>query len=271
MKQRPGAPLTRRERRSTERLERPARERPQRAQTRARRPVWRSPLVLTTVAAVVIGGGVILLNQRPLPTDTGGDLFTPPISYTADIVDGESLGRPDAPVVLEVYSDFQCPVCARFVRDQFPTLKTQFVDTGILRIEARDIAFLGTGGRDESLELVAGARCAADQNRYWSFHDLVFWNQGAENRGDHSEAYLAAVANRAGVDRTIWDDCMAGETVRNGVRADTAAALGAGINATPTLVLNGGAPTPGLPDAASLIARIQELAAAAAPVVTPAP
>ena len=240
------------------------------ANANVRRPAWQSPLVLMTVAAVVIGGAIVMLNTRPQPTSSGGSLFGPPIRYNADIVLGESVGSSDAPVVLEVYSDFQCPVCARFVRDQFPTLKTQFVDTGILRIESRDIAFLGTGSPDESLELATGARCAAAQDRYWQFHDLVFWNQGGENRGDHDAAYLAAVANRAGVDRTAWDTCMADDTVRNSVRADTSKALGSGINATPTLVLNGGAPAAGLPDAAALIARIQELAATAAPSGSPA-
>ena len=240
------------------------------ANANVRRPAWQSPLVLMTVAAVVIGGAIVMLNTRPQPTSSGGSLFGPPITYTADIVSGESVGSTDAPVVLEVYSDFQCPVCARFVRDQFPTLKTLFVDTGILRIESHDIAFLGTGTPDESLELATGARCAAAQDRYWQFHDLVFWNQGGENRGDHDAAYLTAVANRAGVDRTAWDTCMAVGAVRNSVRTDTSKALGAGINATPTLVLNGGAPVAGLPDATALIARIQELAATAAPSGSPA-
>ena len=223
-----------------------------------------------TVAAVVLGAAVVALNTRPQPTTSGGSLFGPPIIYTAEIASGESVGSADTPVVLEVYSDFQCPVCARFVRDQFPTLKTQFVDTGMLRIESHDIALLGTGTPDESLELATGARGAAAQDRYWQFHDLVFWNQGGENRGDHDAAYLAAVANRAGVDGTGWDTCMADDAVRNTVRADTSRALGAGINATPTLILNGGAPAAGLPEAAALIARIQELLATAAPSGSPA-
>lgn len=214
-----------------------------------------------TVAAVAIAGAVIVFSQKPQPTTTGGGLFAPPIAYTADIVDGETLGKADAPVVLEVYSDFQCPVCARFVRDQFPTLKTQFVDTGILRIESHDIAILGVGAANESVELATAARCAAAQDKYWSYHDFIFWNQGAENQGDHSPAYLAAVANRVGLDRPIWDACMADDAVRTTVQADTSTALGAGINSTPTLILNGGTPAPGLPDANALIAMIQQLAA----------
>lgn len=223
-----------------------------------------------SIGAVLIGGAVVALNARSQPTTSGRSLFGSPMSYAVEIVSGESLGSADAPVVLEVYSDFQCPICGRFVRDQFPTLKRQFVDTGVLRIESHDIAFLGTGNPDESVELATGARCAAAQNRYWQFHDLVFWNQGGENHGDHDAAYLAAVANRAGVDRAVWDTCVAEDAVRNSVQADTSKALGVGINATPTLVLNGSAPVAGLPDAASLIARIQEIAAAAALISLPA-
>ena len=262
--------MSRRERRQQDRLDRPVRERPRVASSKTRRPSWQSPLFLVTLAAVVVGGALVLLSTRPQPASSGGSLFGPPTAYATEIVSGESVGSAEAPVVLEVYSDFQCPVCARFVRDQFPTLKRQFVDAGVLRIESHDIAILGTGSPDESVELATGARCAAAQNRYWQFHDLVFWNQGGENRGDHDAAYLAAVANRAGVDRGSWDTCMAGDAVRNSVRADTSKALGVGINATPTVILNGSGPVPGLPDAASLIARIQELAAAAGASGSPA-
>jgi len=215
------------------------------------------------VLALVAAGAVIALNQRPAPAPYVGELISPSVVYAADSVDGETLGRADAPVVLEVWSDFQCPVCARLVREQFGTLKAQFVDTGILRIEARDIAILGSGARDESLELATGAACAARQDRYWTYHDIVFWNQGRENRGDHDAEFLAAIADRAELDRAAWDACMAGEEVRSEIKAQTIKGLQAGINATPTLTLNGGTPVAGLPDPAALIAQIQALAGAA--------
>ena len=275
MTQEPQPPLTRRERRTLERRDRPIRDR-SRASTRRppKRPTWQSPFLLVSAAAIVVAVAIIVLNQKPAPTNTGGELFTPPITYSPDIVDGDSMGLAGAPVVMEVWSDFQCPVCGRLVREQYATLKTRFVETGILRIQARDIAFLGRGDRDESLELATGALCAARQNRYWSFHDFVLWNQGRENAGDYSATFVAAVANRSGVNRNEWDACMASDEVRNEVRAATQQALGAGINATPTISLNGETPVPGLPDAKQLIAQIQVLAATAgspSPSPTPAP
>lgn len=265
-------PPTRRERRELERHDRPIRDR-SRASTRRppKRPIWQSPFAVVSAAALVVAVAIIVLNQKPVPSPSTVDLVTPPIAYAADIVDGETLGRAGAPVLMEVWSDFQCPFCARFVREQFGTLKTRFVDAGILRIQARDIAILGTGERDESLELATGAACAAQQNRYWAYHDLVLWNQGRENQGDHSPEFLAAVADRAGVDRTAWDSCVAADDVRNALKTQTTAALRAGINATPTIALNGGTPIPGLPDANALIAAIQELAGATTGSPSPVP
>ncbi len=263
-------PLTRRERRALERRDRPIRDRSRPSTRHRKRPVWQSPFVLVSAAALVVAVAIIVLNQKPAPSTAGANLFTPPITYSADIVDGESLGRADAPVVLEVYSDFQCPICARFVREQLATLKSEVVDTGILRIQARDIAIVGTGNPNESIELAAGAACAANQDKYWQFHDLVFWNQGGENVGDHSPAFIAAVADRAGVDRTAWDQCFADDQERSAVQSQTQIALGKGINSTPTLVLNGGTPVPGVPNADQLIAAIKALAGAGASP-TPAP
>lgn len=271
MRQRPQPPLTRRERRNIERQERPPRERPTIAHSATRRPVWQSPFVLVTVialaAAIVV---VVFLNGKP-GASSSGTLVPPPLTYSASIVDGENLGRADAPVVLGVYSDFQCPFCGQFVREQFASLKTGFVDSGVLRIEPHDIDILGLRTNDESLELATGARCALDQGRYWAYHDYVFWNQQIENRGAYTADFIASIAKAAGVDMTKWNDCVAGAEARGKVIADTNAAHALGVTSTPTLVLNGGALIPGVPKASALADEIRRLAAAAsaAPSSTP--
>lgn len=271
-----GAPSSRRERRAQARLER-APEPRRRQDRRAARPAWQSPVVLASVAAVLIGLVLIVLAlPREPSSDTG--LVTPPTSYPAAMVDGDVLGAPEAPVVIELYSDFQCPACKLFATERLPRLVTEFVTPGTVRIEARDIAFLGQGTPNESLELAAGAACAAAQNRYWTFHDLVFWNQGRENRGDHDAEFIARIADAAGVDRTVWDACIGRSDVRPPIDATTASALAAGISSTPTLVVNGQSVV-GVPDYDQLAALIRQLAGAASPApgstgaseTTPAP
>ena len=256
---------SRRERRAAERLDRPSRS-PSRSGA-PKRPLWRSPLVLVTAAALAIGAGIVAFA---LPSGGSGDtaLFSPSTSYAADLVDAESLGADGAPVVMELYADFQCPACKLFAKEQLPRLLDEFVTQGTLRIEARDIAFLGRGSRDESLELAAGARCAAQQDRYWQFHDYVFWNQGRENRGDHSEAFIARVAAAAGVEKAAFDGCLAGSDVRASITGQTQAALASGVSSTPTLIVNGQSIV-GVPQYDQLAGLIRQLAAAGSPTSSP--
>jgi protein-disulfide isomerase len=225
-------------------------------------------MVLATGAALVIGAVLIALATRPAGT-TGDTLTSPPTRYAASLTDGAALGSKTAPVVIQMYADFQCPACRQFVTGELPSLLTDYINPGTVRIEALDIDVLGHGSPDESLELAAGAACAAEQDRYWQFHDLVYWNQGRENRGDHDAAFIAEVADQAGVDRSAWDACLARSDVRSAITSRTAAATAAGISSTPTFSINGTV-TVGVPKYDELAALIDQLARAASPAASPA-
>jgi protein-disulfide isomerase len=257
-------PISRRERRAQARLDRPATPR-RRSARRAARPVWQSPVVLVTVAALLLGLAVIAFARPSVPTGTA-ELVAPRTTYPAALVDGDMVGAATAPVVIQLYSDFQCPACKLFVTTELQRLVSEFVVPGTVRIEAHDIDILGSGSPNESLELAAGAACAAKQGRYWAFHDLVFWNQGRENRGDHDAAFIASVADAAGVDRTAWDACFAGADARQPIDARSSSADAAGIRSTPTLMVNGQAMV-GVPDYDQLAALIRQLAAPSTPAV----
>lgn len=253
----PSQPLTRRERRAQERFDAPP-ARTRRSSRRAPRPVWQSPLVLVTGAAILVGVAIIAFAKPPA-SRTGENLVEPPTSYAADLTDGDVLGSASAPVVMQLYADFQCPACKIFVTDQLPSLVNEFVRPGVLRIEARDIDILGRGSVSESLDLAVGAACAAEQDRYWQFHDIAFWNQGRENKGDHDAAFIASVATAAEVDQAAWGACIARPEVRSAADAASRAALSAGINQTPTLVVNG-QKLVGVPQYATLADLIRQLA-----------
>jgi protein-disulfide isomerase len=251
-------PQSRRERREAARLDRPAR---QRHHKRAATPAWRSPVVLVTGAALVLGA-VLIIIALPKPTDPGRELQAPPYAYPAAQIRDDVLGSATAPVVIELYEDFQCPACKLFVTTELHRLVDDFVVPGTVRIEARDLAFLGRGNPDESMELAAGAACATEQGRYWAFHDVVFWNQGRENRGDHDATFIGNAADMAGLDRAAWDACVARTDVRGPITSRTRAAIAQGIQSTPTLVING-QKVVGVPDYDQLSAMIRGLASQA--------
>ena len=262
----PPRPATRRERRAQERQDRP----PERARAHrgpTARPAWQSPIVLVSGAAVLIAAVVIFVaTQKAAPT---ADLITPPTAYAADLTRAGTLGSKDAPVVIELFSDFQCPACKQFVTLQMPRLLEEYIRPGIVRVEARDIDIIGQGSANESIELAAGAFCAGEQNRYWQYHDFVFWNQGRENRGDHDAAFIADVADQAGVVSATWEACMARTDIRKPITDLTRTAAAAGISSTPTLRING-TPLVGVPDYDHLAAVIDQLVALASPSGGPA-
>jgi protein-disulfide isomerase len=221
-----------------------------------------------TVVAVLVGAVIIMFG---LPKDEPpGELIIPAMAYTEELTDGETIGSPDAPVVMEVYSDFQCPACKLFVANQLSGLVNDFVKPGSLRIEARDIVIIDRPGSEESLRLTIGAMCAAEQDRYWQYHDIVFNNQGRENMGDHDAAFIAQVADAAGVDRAAWDACIARDDIAAEVRSQTTTALSSGIDRTPTLIVNG-EKIVGVPQYSDLAATIQELAASPGPDASASP
>jgi protein-disulfide isomerase len=62
---------------------------------------------------------------------TKGSAPAPQASY-------KESGSPDAPVVCEIYSDYECPSCASFYTQVFPRFAAEFVKTGKVRVVHRD-------------------------------------------------------------------------------------------------------------------------------------
>src|ERR1700739_1091592 len=72
----------------------------------------------------------------------------PPPAGTVMLADdgfGIQLGRPNAPVALEIFIEPQCPHCAAFV--MFPGSESaDYIEGGALRVTYRPVTFLDTAG-----------------------------------------------------------------------------------------------------------------------------
>lgn len=227
---------------------------------------------MMTVGGLVIGVLVVaVLAFNQLGGRGGDDLVEPTGTFPDAIVDGAALGSPDAPVVMEVFEDFQCPVCARHSLTVEPVLVARYVNNGTLRIVHRDLAFLGNGSAgDESVLAASAASCALDQDAYFDMALWIYENQDGENRGGFRRERLDQIAERAGLEMDAYSACMDDPATRTAVEARTREIMGLGINSTPTLRINGGELIVGLQTADALGAAI-EAAAAAAAAATPAP
>ncbi|MEV8226330.1 thioredoxin domain-containing protein [Streptomyces sp. NPDC079167] len=151
-----------------------------------------------------------------------------------DAGDKLALGRPDAPVVLIEYADFQCGYCGKFARDTEPELIKRYVEDGTLRIEWRNFPIFG-----EASEAAARASWAAGrQDRFWAFHRAAY-AEDAKEKGFGKDR-LRALAQQAGVkdlDRFARDTDSAAAT--EAVREDQEQAYGIGATSTPSFLING--------------------------------
>jgi protein-disulfide isomerase len=101
------------------------------------------------------------MNARPAP-----DLAAPVTS--SDHV----RGRPDAPVTLVEYGDFECPTC----KLAFPAVKLLLQKLGPdIRFAYRHFPL--EQPHPQALPAAEAAECAAAQGRFWEMHDLLFENQ----------------------------------------------------------------------------------------------
>ncbi len=188
---------------------------------------------------------------------------------TLPATDPQSIGRADAPVVVEVWADFQCPFCGLFAHGLEPSILRAFVVPGTARLVFRDFAFLGT----ESITAATAARCAGRQGAFWQFHDLLFASQNGENQGAFSDSLMTQMAEYLDLDPTTFAACQADPSVASALEASRAAGQSAGVQGTPTIRIIGPKQTVRLdtmPTLPVLEATIDRLARGLPPP-TPAP
>jgi protein-disulfide isomerase len=147
---------------------------------------------------------------------------------------GLALGSPKAPVTLVEFNDMQCPICQEYTLNVFPTLVQRYVRTGKVRMEMRLQSFIGPGSVTGGKAVAA----AANQDRAWLFQDLFYRNQGEENSGYVTPAFLRKIAaGTPGLDvgRLLSD--MTSPAAAQALKAGSAAFDKAGFNGTPSFLV----------------------------------
>jgi protein-disulfide isomerase len=212
--------------------------------TRARHGVSTFLSLLLTTLLVAASWSVAAAQERDDgltwgPLVTPPPVSTPPAWSPTDEVDGFSMGAADAPVVMEIWEDFQCPYCQRFTYEIEPGIVEQYVGTGDVRIVFRNLAFLG----NESHWAAVAASLAAEQDMFWPFHDYLFANFGGNESGSFHIDRLLDMGEAVGLDMERFREGLMLENARERWAEIEAVsrmeAYAQGINATPTVVVNG--------------------------------
>ncbi|GAA2026173.1 thioredoxin domain-containing protein [Yaniella flava] len=148
-----------------------------------------------------------------------------------DSDDPLAIGAVDAPVVMVMFSDYQCPFCSRWTHDTLPEMQ-QFVDDGELRVEFRDINMYGEDSRRAATASVA----AGMQDQFEEYHDLLF--PDGETLEDFSTEALVELAADNGLDTEQFEEDMESEQTADIVAENEELGQSIGATSTPTFLMN---------------------------------
>ncbi|MGD9533705.1 MAG: DsbA family protein [Candidatus Nitrosocosmicus sp.] len=206
---------------------------------------YRKFLILAVLfGALLVGGSITAFSnygkQNKSSTEANPQNIQQLISnLTTPVIPGATaLGKPDAPINIVEFGDYQCPFCARFNAETKETLVSKYVDTGIVRFGFKDLV-INDLPKDRLSTLGAEASyCAADQDKYWNYHDEVYRNSRGENTGWVSKESLITFAKNVNMtDISEFTNCLDSHKYSKLVAENDLFAKGLGLASTPTFLI----------------------------------
>jgi len=169
----------------------------------------------------------------PMPTPSGTDasdtLGSPPI-----FVSGTSIGSPDAPVIIVIYSDFQCNPCQHFALTAGKELENTYVETGKVRLIFKHFVVYG----EESMLAAQAAECAAEQNKFWPYYYLLMQERTSPEVADVSVAMLESLAQQVGLNMATFDASLTSGKFMEKVIYDDSEGRSLEVTGTPAFFIN---------------------------------
>jgi protein-disulfide isomerase len=223
-----------------------------------------NPVVIgAVIAAVVIVAVVVAIVMGTSGKSDGtGASAQPSGAVAADaggIVANAAPAKSNAPT-LDLYEDFQCPVCGQFEKAMGPSITTM-VAAGEVKLIVHTLSFLDDNLKNDFSKKTANAvACAADAGKFLEYHAAVFAAQPAQEGAGYTDAQITEFANTAGITGpalTTWQRCTSSGQHAQYVLDTQTAAEKAGVNSTPTLKLDGKDITKTLTTPESLITQVK--------------
>ncbi|HLC92984.1 MAG TPA: DsbA family protein [archaeon] len=178
-------------------------------------------LLFTAIAAIMILGILAIVYFA---------LFSPAPSLDVSALEkgGHVAGNPDAKISIVEFSDFQCPACGAFFLTEKRIL-SEFGDK--VKFIYRHFPLPQHTYAPKSAE---ASECASEQGKFWEMHDKLF-----ENQENLALSDLRAYASEIGLESAKFNQCLETGKYAPKVASDLALGNSVGVNATPTIFING--------------------------------
>lgn len=211
------------------------------AAARAREERRRRTLIGGIAAAVVVIVAIVVViivqNSR---TSTSANAATP--AHTVDNGLVIPVGQASAPVTLDVYEDFQCPICKQF-QDANGSALDQMVAQGTVKVRYHLMAFLDTAANKQYSTRAANAAAAVTNAggdaAFAKLHDILYAHQPPESGSGLSDDQLIQFAAQAGAGGDQVAKQIRDLTYEDWTKKATDRASKDGVTGTPTVHVNG--------------------------------
>ena len=191
-------------------------------------------LVVAIVIAVGAGGWIYYKGQGIGATAPNSELdASEPAAAVPEVKDGDKImGEASAPVTIVEYFSLGCPHCRKFHETILPKLKTEYIDTGKVRLVFRDFPLDGV-----SYGAALLTRCMNDL-AYFPMVDTLFAQQETWHVQGGIEQ-VKTIAKSAGLDDATFNACVNNQASKDQIKAvQDEAANKFKINSTPTFFIN---------------------------------
>ncbi|NJK45131.1 MAG: DsbA family protein [Pleurocapsa sp. SU_196_0] len=217
-------------------------------------PTARNAFLVALVIVAVIGVGLIFVNR---PQSTSAAITDPDSRVVTYSVDGQTQtvtlvklssdpfegarfvsGAEDAPVKIVEFADYQCPGCAFFALNVAAQFKTEFVDSGKVRLAYRDFPLQI---HQNAPRAAVATACANEQGRWQAMHDILYRSQPSWNSlsDEAFKVRLEDFARQLGLTDATFSSCVSGTKFDDAIQNDLRAGEATNLTGTPTFVVNG--------------------------------
>lgn len=163
--------------------------------------------------------------RPPVPRKNPLAVPTAPVSLAGAAVKGD----PAAKVGILLFSDFECPFCARFATDVLPEIDREFIRTGQVLLAFRHWPIEKI--HRNAMAAAISAACSERQKLFWPLHDALF------AAGPWTTTTVDDAAKSAGLQMSPFLRCRQDPSVAAGIASDLKVGSQLGITGTPAFFI----------------------------------
>lgn len=144
-------------------------------------------------------------------------------------------GNDNAAVVVQEFSDFQCPYCAIHGATTVKKLIDEFGQD--MRFEFRHYPLMRIHKQAELASIAAEA--AGKQGKFWQMHDILYLNQSTWADNSNAKELFTNYANQLQLDVEQFKQDLGSNEIRATIGRDIRLGNSMGVNSTPSFYING--------------------------------